>query len=43
MGRKKDEVVAAGPCAGTELWEAGDLSLAEGATCLVALGAIVLR
>lgn len=43
MGRKKEEVVAAGPCVGTELWEAGDLSLAGGATCLVALGAVALR
>lgn len=28
---------------GTELWEAGDLSLAGGATCWVALGALALR
>ncbi|RMC00480.1 hypothetical protein DUI87_23091 [Hirundo rustica rustica] len=42
MGRKKEEVVAAGPCVHTELWEAGDPSLAGGTTCVVALGAIVL-
>lgn len=37
MGREQGEVVAAGPRAGTELWEAGCHSPAGGAAGLVAL------